>query len=71
MALTSHWDAPALGDFYFQAFDESVSPPPLDITTTATGLLRWRDSHPLEWQLASLHDQNEKSLILGPYVSFH
>jgi hypothetical protein len=32
------------------------SPSPLlDITTTATGLLcRW-DSHPLEWQLASLH----------------
>ena len=27
----------------------------LDITTTATGLLCWRDSHPLEWQLASLH----------------
>src|SRR3979490_1794332 len=26
-----------------------------DITTTATGLLCWRDSHPLEWQLASLH----------------
>jgi hypothetical protein len=25
------------------------------ITTTATGLLCWRDSHPLEWQLASLH----------------
>src|SRR5579864_87441 len=32
------------------------SPSPLlDITTTATGLLCWRDSHPLEWQLASLH----------------
>ena len=32
------------------------SPFPLqDITTTATGLLCWRDSHPLEWQLASLH----------------
>src|ERR1700686_5486293 len=29
--------------------------PPQDITTTATGLLCWRDSHPLEWQLASLH----------------
>src|ERR1700680_329879 len=26
----------------------------LDMTTTATGLLCWRDSHPLEWQLASL-----------------
>jgi hypothetical protein len=29
--------------------------PSLDITTTVTGLLCWRDSHPLEWQLASLH----------------
>src|SRR5277367_1556352 len=29
--------------------------PPLDITTTASGLLCWRDFHPLEWQLASLH----------------
>src|SRR3954468_24071824 len=29
--------------------------PPLDITTTATGLLCWRDFHPQEWQLASLH----------------
>src|SRR5215471_9253207 len=27
----------------------------LDMTTTATGLLCWRDFHPLEWQLASLH----------------
>src|ERR1700674_768378 len=26
-----------------------------DMTTTVTGLLCWRDSHPLEWQLASLH----------------
>src|SRR5215218_6013943 len=29
--------------------------PSLDITTTATGLLCWRDFHPQEWQLASLH----------------
>ena len=28
----------------------------LDITTTATGLLCWRDFHPQEWQLASLHE---------------
>src|SRR6202043_2523039 len=34
--------------------DRSPSPL-LDITTTATGLLCWRDSHPLEWQIASLH----------------
>jgi hypothetical protein len=31
--------------------------PALDITTTATGLLCWRDPHPLEWHLASLHGQ--------------
>ena len=37
--------------------DRSPSPL-LDITTTATGLLCWRDSHPLEWQLASLHGQS-------------
>src|SRR4051794_36719128 len=29
--------------------------PPLDMTTTATGLLCWRDFPPQEWQLASLH----------------
>src|SRR5690349_12418389 len=29
--------------------------PPLDMTTTATGLLCWRDFHPQEWELASLH----------------
>src|SRR4051794_18030205 len=29
--------------------------PSLDMTTTATGLLCWRDFHPQEWQLASLH----------------
>src|SRR3974377_704524 len=39
--------------------------PLLDITTTATGLLCWRDSHPLEWQLASLHGQNENPLFWG------
>ena len=25
------------------------------MTTTVSGLLCWRDFHPLEWQLASLH----------------
>jgi hypothetical protein len=29
------------------------------MTTTVTGLLCWRDSHPLEWQLASLHGHFE------------
>jgi len=32
--------------------------PLLGITTTATGLLCWRDFHPLEWQLASLHQNH-------------
>src|SRR5713101_8480375 len=27
----------------------------LDMTTTASGLLCWRDFHPQEWQLASPH----------------
>ena len=30
--------------------------PLLDMTTTVTGLLCWRDFHPQEWQLASLHE---------------
>ena len=34
--------------------DRSPSPL-LGITTAVTGLLCWRDLHPLEWQLASLH----------------
>ncbi len=38
--------------------DRSPSPS-LDITSTVTGLLCWRDSHPLEWQLASLHGHGE------------
>src|SRR5262245_15195731 len=32
--------------------------PSLDITTASTGLLCWRDLHPQEWQLASLHPLN-------------
>src|SRR5262249_32734503 len=43
--------------------DRSPSPL-LGITTTATGLLCWRDLHPLEWQLASLH-QNNSGLSQG------
>src|SRR4051794_10386665 len=36
--------------------------PPLDMTTTSSGLLCWRDFHPQEWQLASLH----QNLIAEP-----
>ena len=38
--------------------DRSPSPS-LDITSTVTGFLCWRDSHPLEWQLASLHGHEQ------------
>jgi putative tryptophan/tyrosine transport system substrate-binding protein len=33
------------------------------MTTTATGLLCWRDSHPLEWQLASLHQTRSVPIV--------
>ena len=52
----SDWDAPALGDFYFQAFDGSVSLPAAGYDYNSGWIsFCWRDSHPLEWQLASLH----------------
>src|SRR3954463_3675475 len=38
--------------------------PSLDMTTTATGLLCWRNFHPQEWQLASLHTRSQERL--GP-----
>src|SRR3954451_2138722 len=41
--------------------------PPLDMTTTATGLLCWRDFHPQEWQLASLH-RIDRGLALAPSI---
>ena len=43
------------GTFTSRLSTDRSSSPLLDITTTATELLCWRDSHPLEWQLASLH----------------
>ena len=45
---------PAVGDFYFQAFNEIG--PLLDMTAAVAGPFCWRDSHPLERQLDSLHD---------------
>ena len=40
------------------------SPFPLpDMTTTVTGLLCWRDLHPLEWQLASLHQNHLTDIV--------
>src|SRR3954466_2355285 len=38
--------------------------PSLDMTTTASGLLCWRDFHPQEWQLASLHQILERAAAL-------
>ena len=52
---------PAFGDFYFQAFNGSVSLPVAgyDYNSGWTSSC-WRDFHPLEWQLASLHGQKAK-----------
>jgi putative transposase len=33
------------------------------MTTTVTGLLCWRDLHPLEWQLASLHQNHLTDIV--------
>src|SRR4051794_25946955 len=43
------------GDFYIQASDGSVALPAAGYDYNSTGLLCWRDFHPQEWQLASLH----------------
>src|SRR6202048_3598367 len=45
----------APGAFTSRLPTDRLPSPLLDMTTTATGLLCWRDSHPLEWPLASLH----------------
>jgi hypothetical protein len=51
----SDWNVQPSGTFTSRLSTDRFPSPLLDITTTATGLLCWRDSHPLEWQLASLH----------------
>src|SRR5215470_19235598 len=66
---------PAIGAFYFQASNEIG--PLLDITTASTGLLCWRDFHPQEWQLDSLHstlspfrsprEPRPVTVLLSPY----
>src|SRR5215831_15798656 len=43
------------GAFTSRLPTDRLPSPLLDMTTTATGLLCWRDFHPPEWQLASLH----------------
>ena len=51
----SDWNAQPSGTFTSRLSTDRSPSPSLDITTTVTGLLCWRDFHPLEWQLASLH----------------
>src|SRR5450756_1944374 len=51
----SDWNVQPSGAFTSRLSTDRSPSPLLDITTTATGLLCWRDSHPLEWQLVSLH----------------
>src|SRR3954464_4597801 len=47
--------SPATGGFYIQASDGAVTLPVAGYDYNSTGLLCWRDFHPQEWQLASLH----------------
>src|SRR6201987_3022582 len=55
---------PAFGDFYFQAFNGSVSLSVAGYNYNNGWIsLCWRDLHPLEWQLASLHGQTEKKSV--------
>src|SRR5712691_5738554 len=56
----SDWNAQPPGAFTSRLSTGQSPSPLLDMTTTATGLLCWRDSHPLEWQLASLHDHGDR-----------
>src|SRR3954465_13967128 len=43
------------GDFYIQASGGSVALPTAGYDYNRTGLLCWRNFHPQEWQLASVH----------------
>src|SRR6202166_1472275 len=54
-------DRPAFGDFYFQAFNGSVSLSVAGYNYNSGWIsFCWRNLHPLEWQLASLHGQKAK-----------
>jgi hypothetical protein len=46
---------PATGDFYFQASDGLVALPAAGYHYDIDWTICRRDLHPLEWQLASLH----------------
>ena len=61
---TDQTGRPAFGDFYFQAFNGSVSLSVAGYNYNSGWIsLCWRDLHPLEWQLASLHGQSEKNSV--------
>ena len=51
----SDWNAQPSGAFTSRLSTDRSPSPLLDITTTVSGPFCWRDFHPLEWQLASLH----------------
>lgn len=55
---TDRTGSSALGDFYFQAFNGSVALSVAGYNYNSGWIsFCWRDLHPLEWQLASLHGQ--------------
>src|SRR4051812_15967002 len=58
--------SPATGGFYIQASDGSVTLPVAGYDYNSTGLLCWRDFHPQEWQLASLHQILDDTARLLP-----
>lgn len=64
--------SPATGGFYIQASGGLVARPAAGYDYNSTGLLCWRDFHPQEWQLASLHQTRragrdpEALAALGP-----
>src|SRR5450631_2145166 len=61
---TDQTGSPAFGDFYFQAFNGSVSLSVAGYNYNSGWIsFCWRDLHPLEWQLASLHGQNAKNSV--------
>ena len=67
-ALTKIWREIQAGSEFTSGLQAGRSPFPLpDITTTSTGLLCCRDLHPMEWQLASLHQHLLPGGPLRPY----
>src|SRR5208337_650161 len=62
--------SPAPEDFYFQASGRSVALPAAGYDyNSGLNSFCWRDSHPLEWQLASLHQirpcKGSSSALIG------